>query len=631
MNDSISKKAVRTSYILSIAVFSITILLIILGYKIDMFTTYAGGILTLSGGIIINIICLYIIHINADKKKQVYISNTIQSEMTKFHDYTNLNSNLSEERKAEITKQLKTVYPHFVNFRIKQLGKTHKKLWKKYKRAPKQYVQNCAWSSISTTNSELGYRFVLGFRNYGCSFWRHAPFYIGCYNCGYCSSILPIVRPKDHDLEMQFENALADALKVGTKFDTIEFLNDGSFFNDQEISSDLRKYLLKRINSLEYVKTILVETRPEYLDKAKISDFLTQLNDDKRVVIGMGLETSDDFVRTACINKGYDMVDFENAIACLSEFRDRVEVVVYTLVMPAFLTENEAIEDIISTSKQLSLLSEKHNIKITVKLEPAVVSQATILDLLYFGDKDTLTATYSVLSYWSIVEILCRLHTDNIKISARVGAREDMDVVEKIPGVYTVRGRLDDYDFVIYDSIQDFNINGSLPEMLLRIEEALKDPSFLAWKETLNKSTTAIEKCCKELDSEIGICRNNELIQDKMRFLKHVYRALDLIEYGGESIKYAKKLYKKKNKITAEEVKDRVTDFVQKQFTEIIDSLQVKVLDLFFERDSVNLLRVNIQIRDLNRENAVTSVWAGIPTKKHTNLDMDNKGKSYNY
>lgn len=619
MNFLAKKKVV----FLSVVIFLITVLLIAVGFNANVFTAQEC-IFVFVAGLVVEAICLYSIKIKENKQKQAAIEEKIKSEVAKFAKHINLKSNLSQERKAEIIEQLETVYPDFVAFRTAQLGITHKKLQEIYKKNPKQYVQTCAWSSMSTTNSETGYRFVLGFRNKGCIYWREAPFYIGCYNCGYCSSILPTLRPTTKDMETQFETALEDAFKSGIKFDVIEFLSDGSFFNDEEISSELRKSLMKRLSTMDNINAILVETRPEFINRDKVVELLNDLGKDKKVRIAIGLETYDDFIRNACINKGYNIAEFEDTIKCLNEFNDRIEVFVYALVKPAFINEKESIDDIIATAKELSSLLEKYDINVTLKLEPAVVSQGTILDILYFGDKEKYKTSYTLLSYWSILEILCRADIENIKVPIRIGAREDMDVVEKIPGVYNAHGRLADYDFIIYDIIQDYNINGDLAPVLLAIEDALVDTSYLGWKENLNVSTTAIEKCCEKYSAQIEDCRNNPVIKNKLRFLRDVYRALDLIEYGGESIEYAKKLYNKKDKLRNKNVKDEVTKFVQDQFDEIVEYMKVQVLDLFFEKDNARLLRINIQVKSMKQEDVVTSVWAGVPTRKYTNPNANN-------
>jgi uncharacterized Fe-S cluster-containing MiaB family protein len=67
-------------------------------------------------------------------------------------------------------------------------------------------MKTCAWSTIGKTASAKGYRFILGFRNVGCSYWRKSPFHIGCFNCGFYSAVTPDIRPTLDELITQSES-----------------------------------------------------------------------------------------------------------------------------------------------------------------------------------------------------------------------------------------------------------------------------------------------------------------------------------------------------------------------------------------------------------------------------------------
>ena len=94
---------------------------------------------------------------------------------------------------------------------------------------------------------------------------------------------------------------------------------------------------------------------------------------------------------------------------------------VYGLVKPPFLTERETIEDQVSTAKYLSQLATNKRCKITFKLEPAVVAKGTLLEFLHFDGKRAVQQDYKVLSYWTVIEILCRLEQEGIQLPVRVG------------------------------------------------------------------------------------------------------------------------------------------------------------------------------------------------------------------
>ncbi|MCP4349471.1 MAG: hypothetical protein GY795_28655 [Desulfobacterales bacterium] len=610
------KYKIRINNFIFITLLSIIILIVIIGVKTNFFTSYNEIIIVIISGLAINILSQYIYFYIVEKRQSDndVPTHEVQSYIKKFSTYLNLKSSLSKNRKVEIIKLLTAIFLQFVILRKKHLAVMHKKLEHTLKESRSDYLEKSAWSSISVTNSQNKYRFVMGFKNSGCEYWQSEAFNIGCYNCGYCSAILPNLNPTRKELELQFENALGEALQSRVDFDVVEFLNDGSFFNDKEISPDFRKYLFKKINSLKYVKRILVETRPNFIKREEIVSLLSELSSEKTIEIGIGLETSDDFIRTVCINKGYNLPEFEEAVKCLSEFSNRITVVVYALVKPAFLHEKEAISDILNTSKYIESVKKKFNIDIILKLEPAVVAQGTLLDLLFFESNSNYK--YEPLSYWSIVEILCKLFTENIDIQTRIGAREDMDIIEKVPGVYDANGMFNKWDFIIYDAVQSFNCHNSIPELLAEIDDAFSDTSYQLWKEKLGNGQLSIEFCRKSLINDINEIKNKSYYQDRRNFLMKVFSALDRIEYGAESISFVQNLSKVKNKIESEKLLSEINKFVEKQFRQVLTDIWVKVIEVNFERDKLKLLRLFLQVRDLRHRELIYTMWAGIPTIK---------------
>ena len=78
--------------------------------------------------------------------------------------------------------------------------------------------------------------------------------------------------------------------------------NAGSFFNDNEISPEARKSIYDMINKISEIKHVIFESRPEHITEEKMQ-VLTNSIIGRRIEIGMGLESSNEYIRQMCLNK----------------------------------------------------------------------------------------------------------------------------------------------------------------------------------------------------------------------------------------------------------------------------------------------------------------------------------------
>lgn len=110
----------------------------------------------------------------------------------------------------------------------------------------------------------------------------------------------------------------------------------------------------------------------------------------------MGLESSDPWVLRYCVNKQMTLDDFQRALAMLKKH----DLLAYANVSlgTAFLTENEAIQDAVSTVRwALSQGVDK------VVLFPLHVKEFTVLHQLWMN------GLHHPTSLWSLAEVLRRL------------------------------------------------------------------------------------------------------------------------------------------------------------------------------------------------------------------------------
>ena len=509
-----------------------------------------------------------------------------------------------------------------------------------------------AWTSISPTDkphsSGSGLRLVIGFANKGCGFRDNDPLGLGCLSCGYYAGIrrLPGSQPVAA-LEEQFIAGVWEAVKRSARPDVIEFLSDGSFLCDREMPEKAKRRILQRVGQMKYIRRVLLESRPEHITEQELEERTRSLDRAQRLEIGIGLESRDDFVREVCIRKAIRIDFFEQKLRLVKEFGDRsgrpISIVCYVLLKPAYLSEQEAVEDAVRTVRYLARLEEEIGIRIVPKIEPAVIARGTILDVLFSEDPSSPTY-YSPLSYWTVLELLVRVWTDEqaqpVGPRVRIGAREDMDDVRKMPAIYRKDGKFCQYDYIVYGAIQEFNRHRSIEQVLGTIvlayrhreEDLLDGPtsSFKEWEGRYLSGEGRTSAVRSFLDA------NRSTLEQQMRsqmrkpgnrrrrvFRNHLFDVFDSLELhspGTENIAEAVKQLRRQHvegRVGREGIRREIATLVRQEFSRNreIDDAYVQVMDFAFEEDAHKLLRILLRITDVRTCDPWEShsVWLGIP------------------
>jgi radical SAM enzyme (TIGR01210 family) len=203
--------------------------------------------------------------------------------------------------------------------------------------------------------------------------------------CGYIS---------DTDERVGLEELIKQlnyAVEKHEKFDVVKIFTSGSFFDDGEIPEEFRKYVYDVI-SKRGVKKLIVESRPEFIKENVVDELSSQ----KFVTeVGIGLETANDFVRKYCINKGFTFEQFKKAAELLKKYGIRVKV--YLLLKPPFLSEREAIEDVVESARAVKDYADVVSVNLTN------IPSATYIEKLWQK------GMYRSPWLWSAVEALKRI------------------------------------------------------------------------------------------------------------------------------------------------------------------------------------------------------------------------------
>lgn len=438
--------------------------------------------------------------------------------------------------------EIRASYPSLIA-ELREHRKEHMELalsWKSDLSSP-------AWVRVSPgppcDNTRNSYRLCIGFRNVGCKYRERDSMGLGCLNCGYYA------RTAFGDVDMatilaQFKKGLRRGCEESTGFNSIEFLNDGSFLNTDEFTQEIQAALFGLVARMPRIGRILIETKPEHVAEPRLLFLLNILRPDQLLEVGIGFESADTFVREVCINKGFGIPEFEKAVEVVSaleqEYRHRVALVAYLIVKPAFLTHRECVEDIVASLQYLRSLGEKHRIRIVPKLEPAAVANGTVLSMLHSNKESKFY--YEPLSYWAVLEILAWVGCEmGNAFEIRVGAREDMDDVIKAPAVYRQDGEtFHPFDFVLYESIQKFNQHQSffrLFAVIVAVDKqfgglALSDngSSLTQWLKGNGFESCAIRKFLTANAEAIELEMSKPHTEEDIRAMAAVFAVLDIME-----------------------------------------------------------------------------------------------------
>ncbi|MFP9193681.1 radical SAM protein [Natronosalvus vescus] len=275
----------------------------------------------------------------------------------------------------------------------------------------------------------------------GCR-WARAG---GCTMCGYVAESVDGGSVPHGALMDQIQVCLDhEADNADEPAPLIKIYTSGSFLDEREVGADSRRAIAETFGDRE---RIVLESLPDFVDREKLADF-TQYG--LQTDVAVGLETATDRVRRDCVNKYFDFEDFEDAcaeaVAADAAARDGAAdgvaldgastddgvadatevdsdnatggagIKAYLLMKPPFLTESEALEDMVDSVERCLAVEGCH----TVSMNPCNVQRYTMVDELFFHDG------YRPPWLWSVAAVLERTaDVDGIVVSDPVGHGTD--------------------------------------------------------------------------------------------------------------------------------------------------------------------------------------------------------------
>ena len=167
----------------------------------------------------------------------------------------------------------------------------------------------------------------------------------GCSFCGYPndSTLDPNTDPSYYFMqEWEKQKEFLPTIEA------VKIFNSGSFLDPKEVPVEAQRKIIEKIATLPNVKEVIIESRPEYINlhKPLLKEWIDILGG-RPIWIGVGLESSNDYIGQSFINKGFDFAQFVRSVKNAEECGAFVKT--YLLLKPPFMTEREAIEDTVQS------------------------------------------------------------------------------------------------------------------------------------------------------------------------------------------------------------------------------------------------------------------------------------------
>jgi len=249
---------------------------------------------------------------------------------------------------------------------------------------------------------------------------------LGAGGCTMCEYGWAGRKVQTEELRGQLDRAFKIFEKANEEHEIVQFnINAlGSFFDDREFPPEIRREIYERIKQAEASgrKVVFItESRLEYIDEAKLLEMRTMLGDEAKVEIGYGMESTNELIRDACVNKLLP-ADFEKKLALLKQFS--VERWAHIILKPPFLNERDGIEDAVkSIDESFNNDWAEHVILMSMNIR-----KSTLVGELVERHE------YELPDIWSLIEVVKRVGSEKASKLSLLGFVTANGTEQKVTG-----------------------------------------------------------------------------------------------------------------------------------------------------------------------------------------------------
>lgn len=215
------------------------------------------------------------------------------------------------------------------------------------------------------------------FRTRGCSWYNHT----SCTMCGYFNDVNPDTTEENLFRQIDLVSGSIEGIEV------LKVFTSGSFLDPLEISPRVREYFIDSVKGK--IDTLLVESRTEYINEKNLKDLAAS---GLKVRIAIGLETSNDDLLQKSINKGSTFAKYVKSAQEAKSLGFTIRT--YLLMKPPFVTEKNAIDDVIKSVNDATEYTDD------ISINPMNVQRNTLVDYLWKR------GMYRPPRLWSLARVL---------------------------------------------------------------------------------------------------------------------------------------------------------------------------------------------------------------------------------
>jgi radical SAM enzyme (TIGR01210 family) len=241
------------------------------------------------------------------------------------------------------------------------------------------------WPGKDRLGGEVLDSLTVIFRSGGCS-WN------ACRMCSYRHERTAVADPAGLVALIARQIAWVENEHRIEQYPLIKIYTSGSFFDPGEVPPVARSLVARAFRG----RKLIVESRPEYAEREAIGEFIAGIDSGRFtspvLYVAIGLETADDSIREKSVRKGFSFLEYTTASKEVRAAGAGVKT--YLLHKPPFLTEDEAIADMISSMRKIEHHSD------LISMNPCTVQRRTELEW-YWRQR-----AYRPPYLWSIIHIL---------------------------------------------------------------------------------------------------------------------------------------------------------------------------------------------------------------------------------
>ena len=242
-----------------------------------------------------------------------------------------------------------------------------------------EYVNQ--WTETEALGEERVRAFVLILRTRGC-YWADQK---GCSMCGYAKDTLGRSATPE-ELSRQLEAAL----RVYHGEPYVKIYTSGSFLDDREVDAGSRQRIVEGFANR--ARRLLFETLPEFATAETLEPLRRAFPGE--IEVALGLESTQPEVLLRYVNKNSPPRAYLDAADRVRGLGLRAKG--YLLLKPPYLTEQEAIEDVVTSVR----LAAAHFDALSVN--PVHIQNGTVVEWLYHRGR------YRPPWLWSLSEVIRR-------------------------------------------------------------------------------------------------------------------------------------------------------------------------------------------------------------------------------